>query len=209
MSLSGKLLRFLLCCLAVSASGGWVWAAEDGSEIVAEIGGKKITRAELEQKKSAELLTARYKFYQAEKQALDDLIDNELLKQQAAREHVSVDELLERHVTRTVTDPTEDQLRVFYETTQSQQPYEAVRDQIIEGFRKQRTAKTRTAYLKTLREQQSATVALAPPRTDVQVGDAPVRGSATLLCVDLKMLPLHSSNSPIINALIARGCTLT
>ena len=164
------------CCLLLSASGTWVWAAEDGSEVVAEIGGRKITRAEFEQKKGAALLTARYKFYQAEKQALDDLIDEELLKQRADREHVSVDELLDRHVTSTVTDATEDQLRLIYETTQSQQTYEAVRDQLIEGFRKVRTAKARTAYLKTLREQESARVALAPPRSDVQVSDAPVRG---------------------------------
>lgn len=140
--------------LAVTIPATSAWAAQDGSEVVAEVGGKKITRAELEQKKSAALLTARYKFYQAEKQALDDLIDEQLLQQQAAREHVSVDELIDRHVTRTVTDPTEDQLKTFYESMESQQPYEAVRNQLIDGFRKVRTTKARAAYLKTLREQE-------------------------------------------------------
>ena len=177
MSLSKKRIGALACSLALSISAALAWGAEDGLEVVAEIGGKKITRAQFEQQQSAELLTARYKFYEAEKKALDELIDNELLKQQAEREHVSVDELLQRHVTSTVKEPSDDQLRLFYEMSQSQQPYEAVRDQIVEGLRKIRTAKARADYLKTLREQDSTMVELAPPRMDVHVGDAPIRGS--------------------------------
>ena len=63
MSLSVKIVGLFVCGLVVSASGTLVWAADDTSEVVAEIGGKKITRAQFEQQKSAELLNARYKFY--------------------------------------------------------------------------------------------------------------------------------------------------
>ena len=177
MFLSRKTTTGVICVLALSASGARVWAGQNGSEVVAEIGGKAITRAELEQKKSADLLSARYKFYQSERQALDDLIDEELLQQQAEREHVSVDELLKRHVTDTVqVDLTEDQLRVFYEGLRTDEPYEVMRDKIIESLREKRTANARIRYLKMLHEQASAKVMLAPPLMDVKVGDAPVRG---------------------------------
>src|SRR5690242_4423095 len=178
MFLSRKAIAVVICVLvALSASRARAWAGQDGSEIVAEIGGKAITRAELEHKKSADLLSARYKFYQAERQALDDLIDEELLQRQAEREHVSVDELLKRHVTDTVVvNLTEDQLRVFYEGLRTDEPYEVMRDKIIESLREKRTANARTMYLKVLHQQASAKVMLAPPLMDVKVGDAPLRG---------------------------------
>ncbi|MBV8072516.1 MAG: thioredoxin domain-containing protein [Acidobacteriaceae bacterium] len=176
MSLSKPLIAFTTCALIIGASGVCAWASEDPSEVVAEIGGKKITRAEFEQKESAKLLSARYKYYQSERQALDDMIDDEVLKQQADREHVSVDQLLENHVRRVVAVPTDEQLRVFYEGMKTDQPYEAVKDQIRESLLHVRTDRAETAYIKSLREQDSAQILLAPPRMNVQVGDAPVRG---------------------------------
>lgn len=176
MLLSRKVTGFLVCGFAMSLASVWAWAGDESSEIVAEIGASKITRAEFEQKESAKLLSARYKLYMAERQALDDLVDDELLKQQAEREHVSVDELLNRHVKANVVDPTEDQLRVYYEGMQTEQPYETVRGDILETVRQIRLTNARKAYLKTLRQQESARIMLAPPRADVQLGDAPVRG---------------------------------
>ena len=179
MSLLRKLLGLIACGFTLGLVGAAAWAGDDSSEIVAEIGGKKITRAELERKESAKLLSARYKLYLAERQVLSELIDEELLKQQAEREHVSVDELVNRHVTRTVTDPTEDQLRVYYEGMQTEQPFEEVRSQIVEGLRQLRIEKARAAYLATLRQQESAKIVLEPPEADVRADNAPVRGTRT------------------------------
>ena len=176
-----KSLGILSCALGVSSLCLWARAAQapqenEGSEVVAEIGGKKITRADFEQKESAKLLTARYKLYLTERQTLDEFVDDKLLEQQAEREHVTVDELLNRHVKSAVVEPTEDQLRVYYEGMQTDQPYEAVRGDILGTLRQIRTTNARKAYLKTLHQQDSARIMLAPPRADVQIGDAPVRG---------------------------------
>ncbi len=181
MSLLRKFLGILICTLWVGPLCLWAQAAQapqqgEGSEIVAEIGGKKITRAEFEQKESANLLTARYKLYLTERQTLDEFVDDELLKQEAEREHITVDELLNRHVKSAIVEPTEDQLRVYYEGMQTDQPYEAVRSDILGTLRQIRTTNARKAYLKTLRQQDSATIMLAPPRANVELGDAPVRG---------------------------------
>lgn len=175
MALLRRFIGFLLCALSLSALGLCAQAENDG-EIVAEIGGKKITRADFEQKEAARLLTARYKLYTTERQALDEFVDDELLKQQADREHLSVEELLNRHIKLNVVEPTEDQLRLYYEAAQLDQPYDAVRQQLLESLRQIRETNAKKAYLQTLRQQDSARIMLAPPRVDVQLGDAPVRG---------------------------------
>ena len=71
---------------------------------------------------------------------------------------MSVDELLERHVNNTVAkDPSEEALRVYYEGVRTQEPYEAVRNKILDfsakgGSRRRRLRTfTRSAATPTLR----------------------------------------------------------
>jgi protein-disulfide isomerase len=150
--------------------------AQNDSTVVAEVGGVKVTLAELEQQESAKLLSAHYQYYQAQNKALEDLIDKKVLEQKATSENLTVDQLIDRYIKSQVKDPTEDQMKVYYEGLETDQPYEAVRDKIIEKIRQLRTDKARAAYVKALRAQTTVTIALAPPRANVDVADAQVLG---------------------------------
>lgn len=147
-------------------------------EVLALIDGKPLTRAELEHKEAARLLTARDQYYKAQREALDQLIDDALLEKQAEREKVSVQQLLQNHVLTKVKDPTDDQLEVYYEGVQTDQPFAAVRDKILESIRQIRTAKARKEYLNSLRTQAHLEVLLSSPSVDVVLGEAPTRGEA-------------------------------
>ena len=149
---------------------------QKGSAVIAEVGGRKITLDELEERQAARLLETRYKHYLAERQALDQLIDDELLEAQARKEHLTVEQLLERHVTSGLKDPTEDQLQVYYEGVETTEPFAAVKDKILAHIRQQRTGKARSAYLQSLRDGAGIQVWLAPPKTQVDVAGSPVRG---------------------------------
>jgi protein-disulfide isomerase len=178
MSVQQLFLRFistaaLLCLGTVGLS-----AQSDQTE-VAEVGGVKITLGELEQEESAKLLSAHYQYYQAQSKALEDLIDKKLLEQKAKSENLTVDQLIDRDIKSKVTDPTEDQMKVYYEGLETDQPYEAVRDKILEKIRQLRTDKIRAAYVKTLREQVPVTVALAPPKAKVELAEAQISGPKT------------------------------
>src|SRR3984893_1542354 len=129
-----------------------VAAGQQNSAVVAEVNGDKLTVADLEQKEATELLQSRYKYYQAERKALDNLIDQHLLEMQASKENLTVDQLLQREVnSKLKADPTEDQLRIYYEGLETEQPFEAMREQILQHNREARRGKARAAYLKTLR----------------------------------------------------------
>ena len=150
--------------------------AQNDSTVVAEVGGVKVTLAELEQQESAKLLSAHYQYYQAQNKALEDLIDKKVLEQKATSENLTVDQLIDRDIKSQVKDPTEDQMKVYYEGLETDQPYEAVRDKIIEKIRQLRTDKARAAYVKALRAQTTVTIVLAPPCANVDVADAQVLG---------------------------------
>ena len=151
--------------------------AQTSSDVVAQVGGVQLTRAELEQQEASKLLQARYQYYQAESKALEDLVDQTLLEQKAKHENLTVDQLLARDVTSQIEDPTDDQMRVFYEGLETDQPYEAVRPKILEKIRQARTDKARVAYLKALRKQADVHIALAGPTARVNVENADLLGS--------------------------------
>jgi protein-disulfide isomerase len=162
MSVSEKFLKFGLSA-ALALLSTRPMAAQSDSTVVAEVGGVKVTEAELEQEESAKLLAAHYQYYQAQTKALNDLIDKKLLEQKAKSQNLTVDQLLDRDIKSQVKDPTEDQMKVYYEGLETDQPYEAVRDKVLEKIRDLRFQKARTAYIKALRAQTTVSIALAPP----------------------------------------------
>jgi protein-disulfide isomerase len=175
MSVWQDILAFGLSSTILLLSVGRV-AAQGDTSVVAEVGGVKVTMAELEQEESARLLSAHYQYYQAETRALNDLIDKKLLEQKAKSENLTVEQLVDRDIKSQVKDPTEDQMRVYYEGLETDQPYEAVRGKILEKIRSVRMEKVRTAYVTALRVQTTVYVTLAPPRANVDLQNAQMIG---------------------------------
>ena len=150
---------------------------QNDSGVVAEIDGRKVTTEELEHKQAGKLLQARYKYYLTERDVLDQFIDDQLLELQAKKEGVTLDELFKRHIAINVPEPTEDQLRFYYEGVQTDESYESARPNIIETVKQIRTKKARDKYVADLRGQYGVVVELNQPSAHVEIGDAPRLGS--------------------------------
>jgi protein-disulfide isomerase len=150
------------------------------SNVIAEVNGQKLMMSDLEQSEGNKLLQARSSFYDAQRKALDELIDQSLLEQQAKKDNLTVDKLLEREVnSKLPPDPTDDQLRVYYEGIDNlDQPFEAVRDKILQHIKDARIAKAKAAYLVKLRNQSNIMIALQPPQANVNLANSILKGSA-------------------------------
>ncbi len=159
-------LGMALCAFSIPGFG------QTDSGVVAEIAGRKVTADELEQKEAGKLLQAKYKYYLAERDALEQFIDDQLLDMQAKKEGVTLDELYKRHVAIHVPEPTEDQLRFYYEGVQTDETYESARANIIDTVHQLRTKKARDAYIAELRAQYGVVVELNQPSAHVEVGNA-------------------------------------
>ena len=176
-------MRYILAVLAVGLFASAALAqnmtlADSNSAIVAEVNGDKVTAAELDQQEASKLLQSRYAYYEVERKALDDLIDQHLLQIEARKQNLTVEKLLEREVTSKLPpDATEDQLRVYYEGLETDKPYDNdMREKIRQHIHDARAAKVKTVYLKTLRSQAKIVVELAPPSASVDLAGAQFLG---------------------------------
>jgi protein-disulfide isomerase len=161
MSVSARILKWGLAAGLVFLGIGCF--AQDENSVVAEVGGVKVTLSDLEKEESAKLLAAHYQYYQAQTKALNDLIDKKLLEQKAKSENLTVDQLIDRDIKSKVQDPTEDQMHVYYEGVETDQPFEQVRGKILEKIRQLRTERVRAIYMANLRVHSTVSIMLAPP----------------------------------------------
>ena len=168
----------IVLLLAAVPAQGWSQTS-DSSKIVAEVGNAKITLERLQQQDSGRLLSAQNALYKAEVAAAQEVINDELAKEQAEKEGVTVPELLKRHVQDKVKDPTEDELKVAYEILQNPPPFSEVRSKLLAAIRTKREDKIKTEYISSLRAGKTITVLLEPPKADVALDGAPVRGQST------------------------------
>jgi len=172
----GLLLTASSACLFGQAAANAGQPSAGPETVIAEMGGQKVTLSDLEHGMADRLFQARLQYYSAERAALEQYLDDEVLAAEARRQQLTVKELLERNVNAKITDPTEDQLRVYYEGVNTDQPFEAVRDKVLQHIRESRIAKARAAYVKSLREQAGVLVTFAPPVADVNIAEGPIRG---------------------------------
>lgn len=147
--------------------------------VVLEVNGTKLTAADIERKRSASLFQARNTFYQAERKAVEEFVDEYLVEREAKKENITVAQLIERHVASTLPkDPSDDAMRVFYEGLNTAESYEVMRPQILNHIREARLEKAKIAYVKSLRSKANIAVRLPAPRFNVLLKDTPIRGPA-------------------------------
>ena len=169
---------FFFFCLATVSTLMPAVLAQSGKpdEPVARINGHVMTRGELNEKAAATLLDQRYNFYRVERDTLGRILDDQLLEQEALHRGISTAQLIEQEINTKVKDPTDAELRVFYEGAQTDQTFESLRSQLLARVRQTRAKKAREAYLASLRGPAKIQILLAPPFVDVPPGDTPPRG---------------------------------
>lgn len=153
-------------------------ASSDGSVVLVEGSGLKLTVKDLEEKRSASMFQARTNYYETERKAIEDLADQSILEQQAKKEGLTVDQLLEKHVNSTIAkDPSDEALHVYYEGVDTNDSFEAVRPKILDALRQRRIAKAKATYMTSLHNQNPLTILLEPPRAPISMQDVAVRGA--------------------------------
>jgi protein-disulfide isomerase len=172
------LLPRLAVVCSVLCSGSFAQSPSSDTVLV-EVDGTKLTSADIERERPTVFFRARNTFYEGQKKAVLAFVDDYLLKRQAEKEKVTVEQLLDLHVNKVVAkDPPEDALRVYYEGVDTAEPYDAVRGQIVAHIREVRLSKAKASYLQSLRAQAKVELRLTPPRAEVAIKEIPVRGTA-------------------------------
>jgi protein-disulfide isomerase len=170
------MLNAVVQAALVMLLGGTLFSQVLSTDVVSEINGEKITQADLEKAQGNKLLQARYQYFLSEQKVLDEFIENRLLENEAKRQNLSVEELLDKEVIAKVQNPTDEQLQFFYDDINTKDSFASLRDKIFDHVRQRRIAKARSAYIESLRAKSTVIVTLAPPSADFPLDGAPRLG---------------------------------
>jgi protein-disulfide isomerase len=148
---------------------------------VAVIGDKTITLQDLDANASGALSKVRQEEYEARKQALDTMVNDEVVAKEAAAKKVSKDDLIKTEVTDKAGDPPQAEVDAFYDQNKARfgtQTKEQLAPQIAMMLKNQRVADAQRAYYKTLRQKYGVKTLLEPPRVEVAADDDAAKGPA-------------------------------
>lgn len=169
-------LRTAFALTFLAAFCAMISAQDSNQQPVARVSGHTLTLSDLRSQESGKLLQAQYQYYLSERKALEEAIDNRLLEDEAQKKQISLDQLLETEVYKGVKDPTEDQLEVYYEGLDTQEPYQSIRGDVLQHIRELRRTKARAAYVEQLRKQAEIHILLMPPTANVETASAFAKG---------------------------------
>ena len=171
--------RTFVATLAIAgflALGPAVRAADD---VVATVGDKKITRAQLEDEIRAKLIELDNQRYDALREGLDGMIAQELLKREATARGTTPEALTADEIDKKAPDPSDADIQKVYDENKAQlggQTLEQIKPRIVQYLKGQKQDERRTAFIAELKKKYPTTVALKPPVVDVAAAGRPERG---------------------------------
>jgi protein-disulfide isomerase len=137
-------------------------------DVVAEVGGVVISRADLERRAEGRLVRLRQEEYEILKDVLDEQIAETLLEREAKRRGISIEELKQDEIDRQVPRPSKADVAGLYQQNRQSFPgqdLEQARPQLETMLREGALASRRQAFASSLRANVKVTTYLEPPRS--------------------------------------------
>lgn len=179
-------LPFLAACdqptAEATAAGAQPGSAPADTEVVAVIGGKQVTLAQVDEKAKSIDMPAYQALYEARRRAIDEMIAEQLLDKVAAERGVTREALIEQIVDERGGTVTDAKIQEFYTQNQNRmggRSLDDVKEQIRSFLSNQARAEAAQSYLEQLKQEAGVKVTLSPPRIEVEIAkDEPSKGPA-------------------------------
>jgi len=173
----------LAACLAVATLATAKAEGNSDAGVAAIVNGKKISLDEVDAKALGTNMKLAQQVYDARRQALDDLIIEELLTPEAAKQGKTVEALVAERLAALNTPVTDEEVAQFYEQNKSRmrgRTLEQISGQVKQYLQSQRSTEARKKLLQQVKKDASVKVTLDVPRVEVTVDpDEPSKGPAT------------------------------
>jgi protein-disulfide isomerase len=178
----------MLCASFALNSATTVDAADTGK--VATVGGTTITRAQLDEHVRPKMIEIENQKYDTLREGLDELVAEELFKQEAAARKVKPDELMKTEVMDKAGQPDDAEIQKLFEDNKDElqgQTLEQVKPQIVQYLSQGKIAERREAFLKELKAKYKTTSTLRPPLIEVATAGRPEKGAGAKAPVTIVM----------------------
>lgn len=152
----------------------------DANTAVATIGGETITMAQIDELAAPALLEARQAIYEARARALDQMINERLVKAEAAKRSVDEETLFRQEVEAKAPPPTDAEIEAFYNENRAMMRGELaeLKPRIAQHLQQQKVADAAAAFINGLRDAAGVKILLDAPRVQVSAGNSPRWGRA-------------------------------
>jgi protein-disulfide isomerase len=178
----GVLLLVLPACGGTQTSaqsGGSASASQGQDAVVAELGGRRITMKELDERwqavDPAERARVTQLLYQNRRNVLEQMIGDLLIAEAAKSAGMSEEQYLEQETAKRARPVTEAEVRTFYDDNKDRaqgRTFEQLQEQIREFLQSQRRLQARAQLVDDLmNERDDVRVLLDPPRQEVRLTD--------------------------------------
>jgi len=169
-------MRFILATILMLGLAGVSHATED---VAATVGSTAITRAELEKHVKPKLIEIDNERFEALKEGLDEMVAEELLKQEAAAQKITPEQLEQKEVTAKAGEPSDAEIQQVYDANKAQlqgQTLDAVKPRIVEFLKEQKGGARKAQYIDELKAKYKTVVNLKAPVVEVGTGGRPEKG---------------------------------
>ncbi len=176
-----KGIRPGLCLLAVLLCFPGPLRAEEQKGILATVAGRNITEADIADKIEAQMVRINTQIYAVKKQAVDALITDYLLEQEAKKRGLSREQLLQQEVNAKVGPVSDAEIEQVYNANKARlgdKPLAEFKPQIEQQLQGVKLQQQQQAFVQSLRKIAAVKVLLKPPVVNVALDGAPVRGPA-------------------------------
>ena len=167
--------------LAVVLAVPWPLQAEDKQEVLATVEGHNITEADIAGSITAQMAQINNQIYRTKKQAIDALIADQLLNQEAKKRGITREQLLQQEVEAKVEPVSDAEVEQFYNANKARlagKTLEELKAAIAQQLRGGKLQQQQQTFIRSLRKAAAIKVLLKPPVVNIALDGAPVRGNA-------------------------------
>jgi protein-disulfide isomerase len=183
-----NLIAILLLVTACSSTSAQPAKRMAPSDVVATVGSTSVTLSEVDDKALQQpagnfgSMKLSQALYEARRAAVEDLVANALLDQEAKARGLDRSALVEQEITSKVTAVNDADISTWYQQNQARvqgAPLEQVRQPIRAYLTQERMEVARQQYLDALKGKTPVRVLLEPPRQRVAAANGAAKGPAT------------------------------
>lgn len=147
-------------------------AKETNGDVAARIGDKTITMADLDERAKRTNSKVYQDLFDARSRALNELIAENLLQEEAKARGITPDELVNAEIVQKVTQVTDADVEGFYNANSGRmggRSLEQMQGQIRDFLQNEKQSAARQSFIGGLRAKSKVAVMLEPPRAEIQI----------------------------------------
>ena len=167
------LLVALLCFFGVLP------AVAETTDVLAVVDGQEITAADIESRIKGQLLKLNNELYSVKKQAVDAVIAERLLNQEATKRGITQQQLVQQEVTAKIKAVGDEEIEQFYKTNKARMGNKTLTEmkgRIAQYLQDVQRRERQQTLIGELRQAASIRMLIQPPIAEVAIDGAPTRG---------------------------------